>query len=275
MMITSTQNPKIRWVRSLQVRGRVRREEGVFVVEGVRLTEEALRAGWTARLVLHSSEVSSRGVAVVEGFAGRGAPVELVAELVLRAASDTQSPQGVLAVLEMQTRPLPDVLDFVLVADGVRDPGNLGTILRTAAAAGAQAVLLPPGAVDAYAPKVVRAGMGAHFRLAVVQMTWDEIKAVLRPIDRPALRIYLADAGEGQPYTQADLRQPVALVVGGEAVGAGSEASRLGEARLHIPMPGGMESLNAGVAAAILLFEVVRQRAGYNPDPSMAVTSSS
>jgi TrmH family RNA methyltransferase len=267
-MITSTQNPKIRWVRSLQARGRVRREEGVFVVEGVRLVEEALQAGWTARLVLHSSEVSARGAAVVEGFTERGVPVEQVTEIVLRAASETQSPQGILAVLEMQRRPMPEGLDFVLVADGVRDPGNLGAILRTAAAAGVQAVLLPPGVVDAYAPKVVRAAMGAHFRLTATQMSWEEIKAMLQPIDRPALRVYLADASEGQPYTLADLRQPVALVVGGEAGGAGTEAFRLAEARLHIPMPGGIESLNAGAAAAILLFEVVRQRTQDNPNPS-------
>ena len=258
-MITSAHNPKIQWLRKLQSQARARREQGAFVVEGVRLAEEALQAGWPAELVLHSAALSPRGQAVVDGFAGRGVPVESATEAALKAASDTETPQGLLVALKLQPLPLPPALDFILIPDGVRDPGNLGTLLRTAAAAGVQAVLLPPGAADAYAPKVLRAAMGAHFRLAVQALDWPAIQQVLHSSARP-LHIYLADAGGGQPYTQADLRAPLALVVGGEAAGAGDQASALVDERLHIPMPGGVESLNAAVAAAILMFEVVRQR---------------
>jgi TrmH family RNA methyltransferase len=259
-MITSAHNPKIQWLRKLQSQTKARREEGAFVVEGVRLAEEALQAGWPALLVLHSEALSERGQAVVTSFAQRGVPVEQVTPAAFKAASDTETPQGLLVALSLHPLPLPDDPNFIIIPDGVRDPGNLGTLLRTAAAAGVQVVLLPPGTADAYAPKVLRAAMGAHFRLAVQALDWVEIRQVL--LGRVhSLQVYLADAAQGLPYTQADLTQPLALIVGSEAAGASEQAIALTGERLHIPMPGGMESLNAAVAAAILMFEVVRQRA--------------
>jgi TrmH family RNA methyltransferase len=254
-MITSIQNPKIKWVRELQTSSRLRRDERNFVVEGVRLAEEALTSGWPARLVLYTDDLDERGQDVLRGFVAGGTSTEAVTAQVMRSASDTQTPQGLLAVLAWQVLPLPENLDFLFIPDAVRDPGNLGTILRTAAGAGVQAVLLPPGTADAYAPKVLRAGMGAHFRLPVLPMSWEQIGAHLKQ-----LAVYLADAGAGLPHTQADFRQPLALIVGGEAEGAGPQAHSLATARVHIPMPGGVESLNAAVASAILLFEIVRQR---------------
>lgn len=254
-MITSTSNTKIKWVRSLQSSSRERRSEGVFVVEGVRLAEEALAAGWEARLALYTDDLSPRGRGVLDGFAAAGAVVEPVTPQVLRAAADTETPQGLLVVLAQRTLPLPAALDFVFVPDRMRDPGNLGTMLRTAAAAGVQAVLCPPETVDAFAPKVVRAGMGAHFRLPVHTLPWEQIAAHLQP-----LRSYVAAAGQGPRYDQADFRGPLALIVGGEAEGAGPDARRLALESVHIPMPGGSESLNAAIAAGILMFEVVRQR---------------
>ena len=256
-MITSTRNPKVQWVRALQARSRQRRQEGAFVVEGVRLGEEALRTGWGARLVLHIPGLDERARALVAGFAARDVPIEPVAEYVLKAASDTKTPQGVLVVLEIRALPLPSAPRLVFIPDGVRDPGNLGAMLRTAAAAGVDAVLLPPGTADAYAPKVVRAAMGAHFRLPLQVLGWAEIRSY---INRHELKVYLAEAGAGAPYNRFDLRLPLALVIGGEAAGAGEYARALAAARLHIPMPGEMESLNAAAAAAVLLFEVARQR---------------
>jgi TrmH family RNA methyltransferase len=116
---------------------------------------------------------------------------------------------------------------------------------------------LPEGSADAYAPKVVRAAIGAHFRLPLVTGAWSEIEARLK---HDNLKVYLAEAGTGTIYTQAEFRPPVAIIIGGEAEGAGEAAARLAHERVHIPMPGGMESLNAAVAAGIVLFEVVRQR---------------
>lgn len=258
-MITSTRNARIQWVRALQGKAQARREQGCFVAEGVRLAEEALNSGWEARLVLFGAGLSERGRQVVERFAARGAPVEEAAPHVLAAASDTETPQGLLAVLSLRSLPEPGGLDFALVADGVRDPGNLGMMLRSAAAAGVQAVYLPPGTVDAFSPKVVRSAVGAHFRLPIVSAPWEQISARL---ERAGLQVYLAEAGEGVAYDRADFRAPLALIVGGEAEGAGQAARQLAQARVHIPMTGGFESLNAAAAAAILLFEVVRQRRG-------------
>ncbi len=256
-MITSVHNPKIKWVRSLQSDARTRREEAAFAVEGVRLADEALAAGWQARLVLFSADLVARGKSIVDGFAAQGAPVEEVAEHVMRAASDTQTPQGILVVLAMRSLPLPHAPGLAFIPDAIRDPGNLGSMLRTAAAAGVEAVLIPPGNVDVYAPKVVRAAMGAHFRLPIASQSWDEITAY---VGMAGLQLVLADAAGGEMHTRSDLRHPLALILGGEAEGASQEARRLAQARLHIPMAGGVESLNAAAAAAVLLFEVVRQR---------------
>jgi TrmH family RNA methyltransferase len=257
-MITSAQNTKIKWVKSLQASSRTRRQEGLWVVEGVRLAEEALASGWTPKLVLHTPEPGERIQAAIEGFAARQVAIEMVSEAVMRSASDTETPQGILVVLEQQSLALPDNLDFVFIPDGVRDPGNLGTMLRTAAAAGVQAVFLPPGAVDPFLPKVVRSGMGAHFRLPIYSLDWQEIASRLA-----TMPVYLASAGEGLPYTQADWRSPLALIVGGEAQGAGEQAWALSPIAVQIPMPGQMESLNAAMAAGILIFEVLRQRNSY------------
>lgn len=260
-MISSVQNPKIQWVRKLQAQPRQRHEEGVFVVEGVRLVEEALLAGWSSQLVLYTDALSPRGMELIEQFKQNAVLVEQVSLPVLRAASDTQTPQGILAVITHQELLLPERPDFLLVLDGVRDPGNLGTMLRTAAAAGVQAVFLLPGTVDPYAPKVLRAAMGAHFRLPILVSDWDALSAFFS-LDGAGggIDVYLAEAGGGLQYTQANLRRPCALIMGGEAEGAGQQARVLAHHRLSIPMAGSIESLNAAMAAAILMFEVVKQR---------------
>jgi len=260
-MITSASNPKIRQIRDLLNHPKARREMQAFVVEGVRLVEEALQSGWEAKWVLHTNDLPPRGQAVVQSFAARGAITEVISPQVLKAVSDTETPQGILAVLGMRSLPIPPAPDFILILDGLRDPGNMGTILRTAAAAGVQAVLLPRGATDPFAPKVVRSAMGAHFRIPVNIQSWPEIHAYVKPSGKGVpLLVYMADSSDGLAYTQADFRAPLALIVGGEAEGAGVEAQSLADARVHISMPGEAESLNAAIAAAILMFEVVRQR---------------
>lgn len=256
-MITSAQNPKIKWLRQLQSSSRERREAGLIVAEGVRLLEEALAAGWQAQAVFCLEALEPRLQAVVDGFVACGAALETVAPHVLATASDTETPQGALAVLQLTQPQPPTQLDFVFIPDQVRDPGNLGTMLRTSAAANVGAVLLPPGGVDPYSPKVLRSGMGAHFRLPLLALEWVQIEALVGQFQ---LQVYLAEAGRGAAYTAADLRRPLALVIGGEAEGAGPQARQLATQCVYIPMPGGSESLNAAVAAGVLLFEVVRQR---------------
>ena len=147
-------------------------------------------------------------------------------------------------------------VNFVLIPDQIRDPGNLGTLLRSAAAAGVQVVLLPPETTDAFAPKVVRSGMGAHFHLPIHSLTWEEINQIIKSSN---LQVFLADM-DGQPCWTTDLRQPLALVIGGEADGASQTAHVLANQKISIPMSGSIESLNAGVAGCILMFETARQR---------------
>ncbi len=258
-MITSTKNPKIQAVRSLLTRRSEREEQKAFVAEGVRLVEEALRAGWPAREVYFSAQVSERGRKVAEGYAVRGAVVEEVSPAVMEALAGTEAPQGLLAVLQDHSLPLPERPDFLLLADGLRDPGNLGTLFRSAAAAGVQAVFLPPETVDAFSPKVLRSAMGAHFRLPIRSVDWTWLDDWRKRTPKP-WRIFLAEAENGTPCWQADLRQPLLLVVGGEAEGARPDTLHRVDENLTIPMPGKSESLNAAVAASILLFEIVRQR---------------
>ena len=185
-MISSSQNPKIKLVRALSGRAKERREAGAFLAEGVRLVEEANTASWPFRFALYSDDLSERGRELLTKLRAKEIDVEQVDARLLRSLSETETTQGILAVLEPHELSIVAPLDFILIPDSVRDPGNLGTLLRSADAAGVQAVLLPPETVDPFSPKVVRAGMGAHFRLPIRVVSWDDIRALTRD-----LRVYL------------------------------------------------------------------------------------
>ncbi len=257
-MITSSSNPRIKLIRALQSQRRARESERAFVIEGVRLGEEAARAGLAPRLVLYTDDLDPRGQAALEALTRLGAgEVAAVTPTVMAAASDTPTPPGLLAVLSLPpaTFSLPPSLSFALILDGIADPGNLGTMLRTALATGVEAVFLMPGTVDAYNPKVVRAALGAHFRLPIIESDWDDLRQRLA-----SLEVWLAEARAGLAYPQVDWRKSCALLIGSEAEGPSAAARQFTVRRVHIPMPGPAESLNAAVAAGVLLFEAARQR---------------
>jgi TrmH family RNA methyltransferase len=175
---------------------------------------------------------------------------------VVQAACDTVTPQGVVAAFAIPAAPrlLPE-RGLVVILDGVRDPGNAGAILRSALAAGCAAVLATPDTCDLFGPKVVRAAMGAHARLALgADLAWPAIRELVA-----ARRIYVAEAATGLAYDEVDWRQPAALVIGNETEGPRPEALQGAAGRVSIPMPGRAESLNAAAAASILIFEWVRQ----------------
>ena len=257
-MITSHQNPKIKQVRRLLLDRRYRQRQRAFVVEGTR---------WLSELVHSPAPAAARPALILaserwleDGDHRRlldeiGVRVTKVDEAVLARASDTETPSGVLAVLPMPEWRLPQRPGLLLVLDRLTDPGNLGTIVRTAAAAGADGLLLSPGCVDPYNPKAVRATMGALLRLPVLPASWDEIKARTAGLD-----LWLASAGGQVTYDAVDWRRPAALVIGSEATGIGPEATDLAGRRVAIPMAAQTESLNAAAAAAVLLFEARRQR---------------
>jgi len=253
-LILSKENARLKLVRSLVRDPRARRESGTCVLEGTNLITEARRAGWVFRLVLTVQDASHAIVDLAAKLRHSNVQVETISSALMRSVSDTESPQGILAVVELQSLGFPPDPDFLLIPDQVRDPGNLGTLLRSAAAAGVQAVLLPPGTTDAFAPKVLRAAVGAHFRLPILPATWMEIQ------ERTATsEVYLADM-RGRPMWEVDLRPRLTLIIGGEAEGAGPDAVQLARSRIGVPMQDQTESLNAAVAGSILMFEVARQR---------------
>jgi TrmH family RNA methyltransferase len=255
-MITSNHNPKIKLIRALLGRAKERREAGAFVVEGVRLVEEVIMANWPIRFLLFDESISERGRSQVESLGSKGVDVEEVSVSVMKSISETEAPQGLLAVLDFHQLPMPKAPDFILIPDQIRDPGNLGTLLRSAAATNVQAVILPAETTDAFAPKVLRSGMGAHFKLPIHSLPWDDIEKLI-----DGMQVYIADMS-GQPCWNTDLRPSVALVIGSEADGASASARKLATGKLSIPMTADVESLNAGVAGSVLMFEVLRQRSG-------------
>lgn len=254
-MITSRSNTQVKYVRRLLAERRFRHDEAAFVVEGTRWLRELVAAGVTPR-ALYATPAWAAGAeeqALLAALAVEPTPVE---ETVMAAMSDTEAAPGVLAVLPIVARPLPAAPALLVILDAVSNPGNLGTILRTAAAAGADGVLLGPGSVDPYNPKVVRGSMGAVLRLPVWAENWEVIGRLAAGMD-----VWLASARDGVTYTSVDWRRPAAVLIGSEAQGTGAQAERLATGRVNIPMHAATESLNAAMAAGILLFEAARQRA--------------
>jgi TrmH family RNA methyltransferase len=254
-IITSRANEKIRQIRRLQSQRKSRERERLFVAEGTRLVEEAAAAGVKARMILHDGRLGPRERSAVNRLASAGAEVLEASAEILRACSDTATPSGLLAALEWPELAPEEPLEWVVVADGVSNPGNLGSILRAADAFGVQMAVLAPGCVDAFNPKVVRGGMGAHMRLPIRMLDWREIGALLE-----GFHIWLAEAREGKAVEEVDWSGRAALVLGGEAAGPGDRARSLAAGSVHIPMRGKVESLNAAVAGGILMYEISRQK---------------
>jgi TrmH family RNA methyltransferase len=265
-MLTSLANDRVKLVRALQSQRKAREKESRFVIEGVRLLEEALRANAPVDFAFHTGDLEDRARAALGQLRQRGATLLEVSPEVMKACADTEHPQNVLAVLPITNNQLPITeignWSLVIICDRLSDPGNLGALLRSAAAARADAALLAPGTVDAFNPKVVRAGMGAHFRLPLESLDWDKIGERVK-----GLKVRLADAQNAIRnmqhairYDQADWTQPSALIIGSEADGPSQAARACAAESVYIPMPGETESLNAAIAGSVILFEAVRQR---------------
>jgi TrmH family RNA methyltransferase len=256
-MITSLNNDRVKRVCQLQSRRRAREKSGLFVIEGTKLARDAFEAGMPIAEVFYtfSYAESEEGQALLSELSTQSAALTIVDDAVMQAMSDTETPQGLLLTLPIPALESPSGTPFILIVSGVADPGNMGTIMRAAAAAGVPQMLVTSGTVDVTNPKVVRSAMGAHFRLPVQHLSWDSIADRL---DEHV--IFLAESGSGTPYFDVNWRQPCALIIGSEARGPGTRARQIAHAYVTIPMPGGMESLNVAMATSILLFEMVRQR---------------
>jgi TrmH family RNA methyltransferase len=239
------------------LQSKLRRKEKQIVLEGVRLIGDAVAAGVLPEFVLYTPGTAPDQPVVqwIARLRERGVACFETTPDIMAHVSDTQSPQGIVAVVPMPALSPADV-NLVLILDGIADPGNLGTILRTAAAAGVDVVILAPGCVDPYNPKVLRSGMGAHFRVPLARKAWPDIAA-----EYGHLPIYLAEAASNLLYYAVDWRQPAGLIIGGEARGAEAQARQLARATIAIPMSNTVESINAALAAGVILFEIRRQRA--------------
>jgi TrmH family RNA methyltransferase len=251
-MLTSLANDRVKLIQKLQSQRKARESEGRFVIEGTRLVEEAAYSGAPLDFVFYC-EPDDRAQTLLNRLNQQGVTTLEVSAPVMKASADTEHPQSLLAVLPFP-KLVPSANTLLLICDRLTDPGNLGTLLRTAAAAHVDSALLAPGTVDPYNPKVVRASMGAHFRVPIEPLDWDEIRERTRD-----LKVWLAEATGGTRYDIVNWAQPSALLVCNEADGPSPEARALANETVFIPMPGGSESLNAAVAGSVILFEAVRQ----------------
>lgn len=243
-------------------RRKARERQGLFVVEGIRAVEELVASGLLVRGVLAAPQLdaTARGAALRADLADRALPLVEVSDADLASAADTDSPQGVLAIAERPRHDLDDLLGSapgevrILVLDALQDPGNAGTLLRTAAALGATATMALPGTVDLWSAKVVRSAMGAHFRHPTLSSTWDTLAAFL---GRRDVQLWAADgAGEPLDAVTAPLPPALALAIGNEGAGLSAEARARADRLVAIPIVPAVESLNAAAAGAILLYAV-------------------
>lgn len=243
--ITSLKNPKVAAWKALKDR-KGRRESGCFLVEGRKMVEEALASAFDVETVL-----VQEGMELPDGLT---MPVYELPEYVLAAVCDTKTPQGIAAVVRMKEQSA--LGKHIVVLDGVQDPGNVGTIIRTADAAGLDGVLLSNQCADVFSPKVLRATMGSIFRMNL--RTTDDLPGELTKLREKGYSI-LSSQLDGTPfYEREKVAEQFALVIGNEGNGVSEQVQQTATHRVRLPMRGGAESLNAAIAAAIMMYELMR-----------------
>lgn len=256
-MITSTSNVKVKWLLKLQQKRKVRESEGLFTVEGLRMFEE------TPKSCIREIYVSERFYEKYKENLKIDKPkIEMLSDHVFAHISDTKSPQGILCVVEMQSYTLEQIVmkkpAHILILEDVRDPGNMGTILRTAEGAGVTGIILSGNCVDMYNPKVIRSTMGSIYRVPFLYV--EELKEIVRKFKQEGIRIYATNLNGTEYYAEEQYHADLAFMLGNEANGLSAEIAELADTQVKIPMQGEVESLNVAIAASIFMFEVSRQR---------------
>ena len=293
-MITSTSNQKVKELIRLKEKSRIREEEKLFLAEGPRMAEE-IPMEWIDCLYVSESYEKKCGEQTA-AYKKAGVRTETLSDEVFARVSDTKTPQGVLAAVHMPEYSFADILGvkkaaahthvqrafmqdpfeghfaardgaagrarlpLVLVLDNLQDPGNMGTVFRSAEAAGASGILMSKDCVDVYNPKVIRSTMGAIFRLPFYRA--EDLPGAVMELKDGGLRVYAAHLEGRRTYDGEDYRRGWAFLIGNEGNGLRQEVAECADCRIRIPMEGCTESLNAAVAASILLFEAARQRRG-------------
>ena len=261
-VVSSLQNPLIKTAVSLHQKKR-RDESGLFLAEGVRLAEELVYAGWKLEFGLYTEAAlkhdrANRAIAA----AAERCRMVLVSEQVFAKAAETEQPQGILIAAYQNTARLDELLSIkqplLALIDGIQDPGNLGTLLRTADAAGVDGVIVTRGSVDPYSGKVLRASMGSMFHLPVVLgVSLQELSAAIRQAD---IQLFATALENASSYLDADYRGGRIIIFGNEGQGVSTELLTRADKKLFIPIYGRAESLNVAAAAAVILYEAARQR---------------
>lgn len=256
-MITSTGNAQIKNLIQLQKKGKVRREQDVFVAEGIKMYREAPK-----ELVekVYISKSFSEKAEVQELLGQREA--EVVDDRVFQSAADTQTPQGILVVVRRQHYTGEEVMlgenPLLLILENIQDPGNLGTIMRTAEGAGVTGIIMSSDTVDIYNPKTIRSTMGSVYRMPFVYEA--DLSGVMQELKRREIAVYAAHLKGVRSYDKPDYRTGCAFLIGNEGNGLTEEIAKQAEGYIRIPMCGQVESLNAAVAASLLMYEANRQR---------------
>lgn len=256
-MITSTANPKVKLLRELLAKSKARRREDCFVAEGIRMVAETPPERLAALFVSDSfmqTPALHRGMDLSDAL--------VLSDSVFRQVCGTQTPQGIMAIVRQQHRDARDFLEvenpLLVFLENIQDPGNLGTIIRTAEGAGVTGIIMSRDTVDIYNPKTVRATMGSLYRMPFA--CTDDLAGLVREASGKGIRTCAAYLGGSSSYDSVSYAGPTAFLIGNEGNGLREETAMAADMRIHIPMAGSVESLNAAVAAAVLMYEAARQR---------------
>lgn len=270
-MISSTTNKQVKFVNALVKKAKTRREEDLFVAEGLRMCAEIPKERIRALYVSESFAKTSEYKAMADGVR----QVEMVADEVFRALSDTQTPQGILALVKQYHYTLEDVVGgaggasggtsapgggskLLMVLETLQDPGNLGTILRAGEGAGVTGIIMDSHTADIYNPKVIRSTMGSVLRVPFVYV--EDLAGTLAELKKRGIRLFAAHLEATHNYEAEDYTGNTGFLIGNEANGLSEGIAGMADSYIRIPMAGKVESLNAAVAASVLMFEAARQR---------------
>ena len=256
-MITSSSNQQMKNITALSKKAKERRTQGLFVVEGRKMfagaPQEWLRGVYVSESFLKEPEAEKLLA---------GSAYEVVSDAVFKSVSDTQTPQGILSLVQMPQYGLSSLLQgertHLLVVESVQDPGNLGTMLRTGEGAGITGVIMNKTTVDLFHPKTIRSTMGSIYR--VPYYVTDDLAGTIQELKRQRIRVYAAHLRGTMEYDEPSYTGGCAFLIGNEGKGLTDETAELADAYIRIPMEGEVESLNAAVSAALLMYETNRQR---------------
>ncbi|PSR15823.1 rRNA methyltransferase, partial [filamentous cyanobacterium CCP3] len=250
-MLTSLQNPLVKAIRRLH-QAKARRSQAQFLLEGTHLIQEALAADYPLAIACYTPPWAAAHPDLALSLKQSAERVELVSEAVLAAMATTQHPDGVVAIAPQVFRaPQPAIQGIGLAVETLQDPGNLGTIIRTAVAAGAEGLWLSADSVAPDHPKVLRASAGQWFRLPLAVV--DELDTLLTDWEQAGVQIVATSSHAAVDYWTVDFTQPTVIVLGNEGAGLSDDLQRQATVQVRIPMAGEVESLNAGISAALLL----------------------